>query len=215
MYAVSDEFLTAVQENTRTYYWSGTITTTAGKVYDFDYKNIVTRKRIRDINFSRNPNVVKGKAYPRWLCRAKKEGGLTCRSVSYPEKKLMDVSAEILGLEIFDESAFEEQVREMTVMENGDIVFNLFGGDMKTWVRPPKPVKLPQPVREKKPPEHCFDGKIFCGNCGRRFGRVKSDTKDHHIYWHCSGKDKVRTECKARNIADNEIRQEQIRLIIM
>ena len=41
MYAVSDEFLTAVQENTRTYYWSGTITTTAGKVYDFDYKNIV------------------------------------------------------------------------------------------------------------------------------------------------------------------------------
>ncbi|MCD7717021.1 MAG: hypothetical protein LUI39_11315, partial [Lachnospiraceae bacterium] len=41
MYAVSDEFLTAVQENTRTYYWSGTITTTAGKVYDCDYKNIV------------------------------------------------------------------------------------------------------------------------------------------------------------------------------
>ncbi len=30
-----------VQENTHTYYWSGTITTTAGKVYDFDYKNIV------------------------------------------------------------------------------------------------------------------------------------------------------------------------------
>lgn len=41
MYAVSDEFLTAVQENTRTYYWSGTITTTAGKVYEFDYQNIV------------------------------------------------------------------------------------------------------------------------------------------------------------------------------
>ncbi len=31
---VSDEFLTAVQENTLTYYWSGTITTTVGKVYE-------------------------------------------------------------------------------------------------------------------------------------------------------------------------------------
>jgi len=41
MYAVSDEFLTAVQENARTYYWSGTITTTAGKTYTFDYQDIV------------------------------------------------------------------------------------------------------------------------------------------------------------------------------
>jgi len=41
MYAVSDEFLEAVQENTRSYYWAGTITTTAGKVYAFDYSDIV------------------------------------------------------------------------------------------------------------------------------------------------------------------------------
>ncbi|MCD8336239.1 MAG: hypothetical protein LUD18_03015 [Lachnospiraceae bacterium] len=41
MYAVSDEFLEAVQENTRSYYWAGTITTTAGKVYSFDYSDIV------------------------------------------------------------------------------------------------------------------------------------------------------------------------------
>ncbi|MCC8047058.1 MAG: hypothetical protein LIP12_16500 [Clostridiales bacterium] len=33
MYAVSDAFLTAVAANTRSYYWTGTITTTAGKVY--------------------------------------------------------------------------------------------------------------------------------------------------------------------------------------
>lgn len=37
MYAVSDAFLTAVAANTRSYYWAGTITTIAGKVYEFGY----------------------------------------------------------------------------------------------------------------------------------------------------------------------------------
>ncbi len=41
MYAVSNAFLTAVTENTRNYYWAGTITTTAGKVYEFGYSDIL------------------------------------------------------------------------------------------------------------------------------------------------------------------------------
>ncbi|MCD7923135.1 MAG: hypothetical protein LUG27_12040 [Clostridiales bacterium] len=41
MYAVSDEFLEAVTANTRSYYWAGTITTTAGKVYEFGYSDIL------------------------------------------------------------------------------------------------------------------------------------------------------------------------------
>ncbi|MCD8362505.1 MAG: hypothetical protein LUC98_06025 [Lachnospiraceae bacterium] len=41
MYAVSDAFLTAVAANTRSYYWAGTITTTAGKVYEFGYGDIL------------------------------------------------------------------------------------------------------------------------------------------------------------------------------
>lgn len=41
MYPVSDAFLSAVQENTRRYYWTGRITTKAGTVYEFSEKDIV------------------------------------------------------------------------------------------------------------------------------------------------------------------------------
>ncbi|MCD8074655.1 MAG: hypothetical protein LUF27_06430 [Lachnospiraceae bacterium] len=39
--AISDAFLTAVAANTRSYYWAGTITTTAGKVYELGYSDIL------------------------------------------------------------------------------------------------------------------------------------------------------------------------------
>lgn len=41
MYPVSDAFLQAVQENTRTYYWTGRITTRSGTVHEFGYMDIV------------------------------------------------------------------------------------------------------------------------------------------------------------------------------
>lgn len=41
MYPVSKEFLQAVQENTRKFYWSGRITTKAGNVYEFENEDIV------------------------------------------------------------------------------------------------------------------------------------------------------------------------------
>ena len=41
MYPVSDAFLRAVQENTREYYWTGKITTKAGKEYPFGCRDIV------------------------------------------------------------------------------------------------------------------------------------------------------------------------------
>ena len=41
MYQVSDAFLQAVQENTRSYYWTGKITTTKGTAYEFEPKDIV------------------------------------------------------------------------------------------------------------------------------------------------------------------------------
>ncbi len=41
MYPVSDAFLQAVQENTREYYWTGKITTKAGKEYPFGCRDIV------------------------------------------------------------------------------------------------------------------------------------------------------------------------------
>lgn len=41
MYPVSEAFLSAVQENTRRYYWTGKITTKAGAVHEFSEKEIV------------------------------------------------------------------------------------------------------------------------------------------------------------------------------
>ncbi len=41
MYPVSEAFLQAVQENTRSYYWTGKITTKPGAVYEFGAKDIV------------------------------------------------------------------------------------------------------------------------------------------------------------------------------
>ena len=41
MYSVSDEYKTAIQDNARSFFWSGTITTTGGKVYPFENKDIV------------------------------------------------------------------------------------------------------------------------------------------------------------------------------
>ena len=41
MYPVSEAFLQAVQENTRSYYWTGKITTKAGAVYELGAKDIV------------------------------------------------------------------------------------------------------------------------------------------------------------------------------
>ena len=40
MYPVNEAFLQAVQENTRTYYWSGRITTTKGATYEFAWRSI-------------------------------------------------------------------------------------------------------------------------------------------------------------------------------
>jgi hypothetical protein len=41
MYSVSDLYKTAIQDNTRSFTWSGTITTKAGRVYPFENKDIV------------------------------------------------------------------------------------------------------------------------------------------------------------------------------
>ncbi len=41
LYPVSNAFLNAVKANTRKYYWTGRITTTAGTVYNFDQEDMV------------------------------------------------------------------------------------------------------------------------------------------------------------------------------
>jgi hypothetical protein len=49
LYPVSNAFLNAVKANTRKYYWTGRITTTAGTVYNFDQDDMIRQAFIRSI----------------------------------------------------------------------------------------------------------------------------------------------------------------------
>lgn len=163
--------------------------------------------------YSRNRQTCKGYIYVKWVCRAKKEVGLSCSSINLDEKELMKISAQMTELDEFDETVFEEKVKLITVEKNGDLKYEFTDGSTKVWKRPVQEAKPPKPqkVKPDKPkqerPKHLFDGKIFCGTCGRRFGRCISQTNDGgHIYWRCRAKSSSGTTCDSVNYSDSEIR---------
>lgn len=143
----------------------------------------------------------------RWLCRSKKEKGMNCGSQSFTEPKLQEICAELMGTDGFDEQKFNEAVNSITVLDGGDVQMQFKGGETKTWKMPPKPVKV---KKEKvlKIPHNLLDGKIFCGMCGKRYGRAISTTKDGgHLYWSCRAKHQHGITCDSVNYADTEIRE--------
>lgn len=158
-------------------------------------------------NFTRKKGTVKGKEYIDWICRSKKEPGVTCRSRNYPEQKLMEICAELLGTDSFDEELFNGTVTQIVSLPDGSLEMHLIGGEVRRWQMPPKPVKPKKPKPESKRPKNLFDGKIFCGKCGRRYGRAISDTTDGgHLYWYCRAKSTHGITCDSVNYPDSEIR---------
>ena len=157
-------------------------------------------------NFTRRKGITKGKEYVSWFCRAKKKVGMSCTSHNYPEQKLMEICAGLMETSSFDETAFEKSVRLITALPDGGLEVQFFDGQTKRWEMPPKPVKIAKKPAKKRP-SHCFDGKIFCGKCGRRFGRSISQTSDGgHIYWHCRAKNAHGVTCDSVNYPDSEIK---------
>lgn len=158
-------------------------------------------------NFTRRKGITKGKEYVSWFCRAKKEVGMSCTSHNYSEQKLMGICAELMETSSFDEAAFERSVRLITALPDGSLEVQFFDGQTKRWEMPPKPVKLPAKSTKKRP-SNCFDRKIFCGKCGRRFGRAISDTTDGgHLYWYCRAKSTHGVTCDSVNYPDSEIKE--------
>jgi len=100
---------------------------------------------------------------------------MSCTSHNYPEKKLMEICAGLMETGSFDEAAFENSVRLITALPDGNLEAQFFDGKTKRWEMPPKPVK-PLKAFVKKRPAHLFDEKIFCGRCGSRFGKAMSQT---------------------------------------
>ena len=156
--------------------------------------------------FTRKKATVKGKAYVHWICRSKKETGITCQSHNYSESQLKEICTKLMETEVFDEAVFEESVKQITALTDGNLEMHFYGGETRRWQMPPKPVKPPK-VYQKKRPVHIFDRKIFCGICGRRYGRAISDSKDKHIYWRCRAKSNHGVTCDSVNYPDEEIKK--------
>ena len=157
-------------------------------------------------SFTRRKGTTKGKEYVSWFCRAKKEVGMTCTSRNYSEQNLMEICAKLMGTDSFDGTAFESSVRLISALPDGSLEVQFFDGQIKRWEMSLKPAKvLDKPV--KKGPAHLFDGKIFCGQCGRRYGRAVSESKDRHLYWYCRAKSHHGVTCDSVNYPDSEMKE--------
>ena len=150
--------------------------------------------------FTRKKGRVRGKTYIHWICRGKKEVGMTCSSVNFGEEELEAVSAQVLGMDRFDGEAFEEQVREVTVLKDGNLQFRFSDGGTKVW----KNLRLHQAWHEATVTD-CFQGKIRCAICGNTYHRVNSGGR--WVYWYCIGKKRSNVECHNVNYADFKLRR--------
>lgn len=150
--------------------------------------------------YTRKKGRVKGKTYVDWICRSKKEVGMTCSNVNFSEEKLKNICADVLGTDSFDEEIFESRIKDITVLENGDMEFHLTGGETRRW----KNLHL-NPPRHKATLTDAFQGKIRCARCGNTYHRVNSANK--WVYWYCMGKKKKGITCDSPNYTDCQLRQ--------
>lgn len=151
-------------------------------------------------SYTRRAAMVKGREYVSWFCRAKKEKGMSCTSVNFSEDELKRISAQALGMDVFDGAEFEKAVRGITVMESGDLEFRLAGGEKKVW----KNLHL-DPPRHIATVTDCFQGKVKCAACGNTYHRVNGAGK--WVYWYCIGKKRKNVECHNPNYTDYKLRQ--------
>ena len=138
-----------------------------------------------------------------WLCRTKSEkGAKSCSAKSIPEKKLKAVCAEVLGLEVFDETVFTEKIQQIIVYGEDTLEFHFKDGTIqqRKWTSTAKTDWWTEERRKEWGERHKnkarnpnrafyneFTGFIKCGNCGENYrsqGITYADgTKER--YWRC------------------------------
>ena len=150
--------------------------------------------------FTRKKGKVRGNTYIHWICRSKKEKGMTCSSANFSEDELERISAQIMGLDDFDGAVFAENVKLITVEKSGDLRFQFTDGSAKVWDN----LHL-HPQRHEVTVTDCFQGKIICAHCGNTYHRVVS--AERWVYWYCMGKKKKGVECRSINYADFQLRR--------
>ena len=102
-----------------------------------------------------------------------------------------------MGKKTFDEDFFTKTVDRMVVQASGSIDFHLKDGTVKTF----ETLKL-RSNRHVTTSTDEFTGMIQCACCGNLYHRYGK-----YVYWRCSGKHKVRTECNGQDMADFNIRK--------
>lgn len=135
-----------------------------------------------------------------WYCRAKSTHDITCDSVNYPDSEIKDIFCKVMGKKTFDEDYFTRTVDRMVVQGSGSIDFHLKDGTVRTY----ETLKLRSNRHETTSTDE-FNGKIQCACCGNLYHRYCGYGK--YVYWRCSGKHKVRTECNGNDQADFNIRK--------
>ena len=143
-----------------------------------------------------------------WYCSKSKLTGVHCDGGKcWLEKDLEKASAEVMGTEDFDPMAFAEQVKEITTFPDGVLEFSFFGGEKRTWQRPPKVRKTKKFVNQGLRPKQTLDGYIICGKCGRRFGRTKcTNMEGTYNMWRCRSKTSGKESCGNVNYRESEIK---------
>ncbi len=86
-------------------------------------------------HYTRKKENIRDKTYVRWICRSKKESGTACTNTNFREEAIEKICAQVMEIPQFDEEMFERTVKIITVRENGDLQFQFYGGEMKTWQR--------------------------------------------------------------------------------
>lgn len=138
-----------------------------------------------------------------WICRTKSEkGAKSCSAKSIPEKKLKAVCAEVLDLEVFDETVFTEKIQQIIVLGENTLEFHFKDGTIqqRKWASTAKTDWWTDERRKEWGERHKnkarnpnrafyneFTGFIKCGNCGENYrsqGTTYADgTKER--YWRC------------------------------
>lgn len=69
--------------------------------------------------------------YHIWTCRTKSEKGISeCQAKDVPEKMLQKYSAEVLGLDKFDEEVFLEEIEKIVVKGKDELIFHFHDGQI-------------------------------------------------------------------------------------
>ena len=139
-----------------------------------------------------------------WTCLTKNTKGISaCNSKDIPEKVLQNITAEVMGLDGFEETAFAEQIEEILMVTDDTLRFRFFDGREVTttwestaktdwWTPERRRLWGERHKRKDTNPNrntfYEFTGFIRCGQCGSNYrcqSKVMKDGTPSRA-WYCS-----------------------------